>query len=578
MIPIVPDGGGGAPAAQVEAVQARWWSCGLVAVAVGVVASFGVRGADYPAHLLRAELWERSGLSVWNLYWYGGHSTPTYSLLAPPLVALVGPLAVIAAGSLVATWCFSTLVFELLPGRTALASVTFALCCIPNAVVGRAPFALGLGVALAAVLAWQRGRIGLACLAAIVTTACSPVAGVFLLVAAAAMALELGARAVAVRPPANTQELRAAAMITGAAAAPILVLAVTFGSGGRFPFRTEQLIVSAAVAATVAALVHVRVVRIAVALTLAVSTVLYAVPNPLGGNFLRLLQHVGVPLVAYGLANATRPSRAPLAIVTIFAIGWTVEPAVVAAAQWAGDESVDADYHQPLIDEIQRRNTTGEPLGRLEIPFTDGHWESLYVALAVPSARGWERQLDLDRNPELYDPDLDLDDYRTWLDHNAVRWIAVPDVAIDEGGLAEWKLLEHERHGTDIAWLTKVWANTHWTLYEIDGYQPIVDPPATLIRQGTDDLVITTPSPATITIRYTYTDALTINGTSCLEPSDDGWTIAHLTTAGTHRITIDPDETIDPGAADACPSKSATASDRNSLRHQLRLSMAPDRG
>ena len=36
-----------------------------------VVVLSGIRGADYPAHLLRAELWHRAGASVWNFYWYG---------------------------------------------------------------------------------------------------------------------------------------------------------------------------------------------------------------------------------------------------------------------------------------------------------------------------------------------------------------------------------------------------------------------------------------------------------------------------------------------------------------------------
>ncbi len=54
------------------------------AIAIGLS---GVRGADYPAHFLRAELWREVGLSVWNFRWYGGHATTTYSVIVPPLSA-----------------------------------------------------------------------------------------------------------------------------------------------------------------------------------------------------------------------------------------------------------------------------------------------------------------------------------------------------------------------------------------------------------------------------------------------------------------------------------------------------------
>ena len=40
---------------------------------------------------------------------------------------------------------------------------------------------------------------------------------------------------------------------------------------------------------------------------------------------------------------------------------------------------------------------------RVEIPFTDNHWESRWVAPHVPLARGWERQLDRERNALFYD-------------------------------------------------------------------------------------------------------------------------------------------------------------------------------
>ena len=38
-------------------------------------------------------------------------------------------------------------------------------------------------------------------------------------------------------------------------------------------------------------------------------------------------------------------------------------------------------------------------------------------------ARGWERQLDLDRNAILYDDELNHADYAQWLHDNAARFL-----------------------------------------------------------------------------------------------------------------------------------------------------------
>src|SRR3954452_4203834 len=60
---------------------------------------------DLAAQVFRTELFQRAGLAIWNGSWYGGHYTLTYSLLFPPLAALLGPrlvgmLAVVASSYL----------------------------------------------------------------------------------------------------------------------------------------------------------------------------------------------------------------------------------------------------------------------------------------------------------------------------------------------------------------------------------------------------------------------------------------------------------------------------------------------
>src|SRR5689334_18284343 len=46
--------------------------------------------ADLAAASFRADLFDREGFTVFSTAWYGGHHTPGYSVLFPPLGALLG--------------------------------------------------------------------------------------------------------------------------------------------------------------------------------------------------------------------------------------------------------------------------------------------------------------------------------------------------------------------------------------------------------------------------------------------------------------------------------------------------------
>ena len=52
------------------------------------------RVGDLAAQVFRTELFHRGGLAIWNSSWYGGHYILTYSVLFPPLAALLGPQVV----------------------------------------------------------------------------------------------------------------------------------------------------------------------------------------------------------------------------------------------------------------------------------------------------------------------------------------------------------------------------------------------------------------------------------------------------------------------------------------------------
>ena len=527
----------------------------VVAVTTWVLAT-GVRGADYPAHLLRAWVWERSGAGVWNNHWYGGHPTPGYSVITPALTAWFGPVVVVAVASLVGTWAFSTLTDQLAPGpTTSVANAVFALGAGVNIVVGRVPFALGFALALGALVAWQRGHVRLAVLLALVTPLASPVAAVFLGIAAGAVVVDRFRHVRAGRLDPHRSTMRTAFAVGVATMTPLLVIGVLFGSVGRFPFRTGHFLGSLVVIGFLAWRFDSRTVRTACVLSAIASFVTWIVPNPLGGNFLRLAQLVGVPLGVIALAALDDRRRRWFGSLAVVGVGWAIMPGIQAVVAWSGDESTAVEYHLPLIDQVEARNRDGRPLGRLEIPFTDNHWETWFVATEVPYARGWERQIDLARNEELYELDSDqltIDDYHAWLHQNAVRWIARPDVALDEGGIAEAEVVDQQGTVRDIPWLRLVWRNDDWKLYEVLDYVPIVDPPAVLVRYDADVVVLRTDRAAQVTVRFGHNGGLDIDGGACLAEDADGWIVARLPSPGSYRIAVEAHEELPNAESDDC--------------------------
>ena len=64
------------------------------------------------------------------------------------------------------------------------------------------------------------------------------------------------------------------------------------------------------------------------------------------------------------------------------------------------------------------------------------------MAPHVPLARGWERQVDRQRNALFYDDrPITAARYRRWLDDNAVRFVALADAPIDYSAAREAALV-----------------------------------------------------------------------------------------------------------------------------------------
>src|SRR5207249_1879375 len=124
----------------------------------------------------------------------------------------------------------------------------------------------------------------------------------------------------------------------------------------------------------------------------------YVLSTPVGSNAARLAALVAGPVAALTLIRR-HPRWLLAAMVPLAILQWQDAVADLGAA--VGDRSTRSSFWRPLVAFLEREQR-GRPAFRVEIPFTDLHWEADYVAPHVAIARGWERQLDIKDNHLFY--------------------------------------------------------------------------------------------------------------------------------------------------------------------------------
>jgi hypothetical protein len=173
---------------------------------------------------------------------------------------------------------------------------------------------------------------------------------------------------------------------------------------------------------------------------------------------------------------------------------------------------------------------------RIEIPFTDNHWESARVAPTVPLARGWERQFDRKVNGLFYDDrPLTVARYRRWLDDNAIRFVALADAPIDYSAAAEAKLV---RDG-DAPYLREVFHDAHWRVFAVQHPAPLAGgvPGARVTALEPDRVELDVPRAGRVVLRVRFTPYWRIaRGRGCVRP-DGGWTAIDVAAPGHVELT-----------------------------------------
>jgi hypothetical protein len=499
-----------------------------ITVAVSVVLTAGflllpLAGTDLAAQVARGHFFRTYGARPVDFRWYGGVYPFGYSALTGPLNAVLGSRGVGAVSCVVSAAAFAYLLVRVGARRPALGGVLAAVVGVFNLVSGRTTFALGLALgllalcALAAPLA-ERTRLVLAGLLAAGSSMGSPVAGLFTGLCGAALLL--------------SGRVRAGLALGIGAAAALVPPAVLFRDGGVQPYTEEAM--KLAVASCIATFFLVpgrwRVARTGIALTALAVVGAYYLPSPVGSNIVRLPMLYAAPVV---VALSTLDRR--LVAVAVAVLCWWQPPLVAGDLGHAGDRAAHRAFYAPLITQLTARG----PVGRVEVVPLHDHWEATYVAEAVPIARGWLRQVDVDRNAVFYDGSLNPRTYLTWLHANAVAYVAVPRSArLDFSGREERALIE-----ADVPYLREVWADRDWVLYDVVSSTSLVASPGRLVSSDPTGVTFDTTAPGEVLVRVRHSRWLTLDGPAGCARADGAWVRVTVDTPGRYRLSSSLDPT-----------------------------------
>ncbi|MBA2522254.1 MAG: hypothetical protein H0V25_02875 [Solirubrobacterales bacterium] len=481
---------------------------------------FDPASTDLAAQTFRADLWREHGWVLWNDAWYSGHLVPGYSLLYPPLGALVGPRVVGVLAAAAAAAAFAALLRANRPGPSAtLAGLWFALGAGALIYTGRITFMLGLAFGILAILALR--RLPLAALLAALAALGSPVAGLFTALAGAA--LILGGR------------VREGVVLVAGASVATLVLVFTFPTGGSQPFGFESFWWGA-LACSIAVVVipaDLRTLRIGIAIYALLLVALFVVPTPIGSNAPRLGALLLGPLAALALLER-RPRL--LAIVALPLLYWQLAAPVGDLVRGTDEPATEAAFYEPLLAQLQQR-TGGAPV-RVEIPASQERWEAVYVAERFPLARGWLRQLESSDVDDFAEGTLTPATYREWLTRHGVSYVALSSATLDYISQSEAELLKG-----DLPYLRKVYYDDDWTLWEVlppDGGEfrsgeALADGGARVTELRPDGFTVDVPGPGSYRLAIAWTSYFEIEGGpggTCVSEGADGSTEVSVADAG----------------------------------------------
>jgi hypothetical protein len=550
--------------AQAKSLRPDWLpAVALSAALAAAMLAWNPQVGDLAAQVFRVELFERAGLAIWNGSWYGGHYTLTYSVLFPPFAALLSPQLVGMLSVVASAYLFDRLVRDHWGEAARPATLWFAAGVVTLLADGQLTFALGVAFGLGALRALQLRHTVLALAAATCCALSSPVAAVFLagvLLAGVVVNVDpsrffRGWRRRGDHPRGSFSYRRGWGVPYGdrtrgpALWAASLALALTlipnllFPGAGEFPFAFSSFIAiplwcGSALYLTRDLADKERQLRQVLLGYMLAATVIWLIPNAMGGNAVRLGALFGGPVLAAVLL-AHRP-RVPTWFLVLFVAGglyWQLTASVTQIARSVGDPSTRSDYFEPAAAWLRAHGGEGV---RVEVPPTANHWESAYLAAEVDLARGWLRQIETTRDDIFYAEGGRLSDatYSHWLRENAISYVALPDASLDYSSLAERRLILR-----DPSYLSLRWSDEHWQIYAVRGAAPLVEPLGDGAAQtrwvGHEGFALDVRRPGEFLVRVSFTPYWSIaRGEGCLLHRRE-WTLVRASRPGIFRVAAD---------------------------------------
>ncbi|MFJ4919764.1 hypothetical protein [Streptomyces sp. NPDC088725] len=533
-------------------------------------------GGDLAAQLAWAGFARRHPGSAYNLSWYGGAHTANYSVLAPPLMALLGVRTVSVVAGLAGTWAMAALFVRARAARPIWPALLGALTVWCDVASGRSTFALGTAAGLFALLCARhatrtspatgtipatgtslatgvcpatdagpatrarrttRTAAAATALLSALSALTSPVAALFLLVAGAAFLLD--------------RQWSRAALLGVPPFAVVGTITLLFPFQGEQPMAPGKLWLPVLVCAALclAAPRAWRVVRYGSSVYAVGVVLTFLIASPIGTNVERLAGLAGPPVLLAALlarvANgAYGPGSSPV-LRSVHRLGnlsrlgphLTLAAAVAVNTGWLINKT-DDDLSVSTTVPAWAAHTEGVVAAlrglradrtRVEVVPARDHREADVLAPHISMARGWNRQLDVVRGRLFYEGTLTPAAYRAWLDRWAVGIVVLPHGRPDGPAEAEAALVR-----SGLPWLAQVWQDDGWTVYRVEDAVPLVSVPATVVRGSDAELVIRVPEAGPVTVRIAYSPWLRARG-ACVRRAG-AWTELTVPAAGDYTL------------------------------------------
>ncbi|MFJ2826473.1 hypothetical protein ACIPC1_02475 [Streptomyces sp. NPDC087263] len=475
-------------------------------------------GGDLAAQVAWTDFVARHPGTPYDLAWYGGIHVGSYSLVSPWLMAVFGVRTVTVVAGVAASWLAASVFVRSGIDRPLWPALLSTLTLWCNIASGRSTFALGAAIGLAACLAvtGPARRPVLAAVCAALSTLASPAAGLFLLVVGAAWLL-------------GREFTKALALLVP----PLVMVGLTtllFPIDGEQPMQTSDIwkpLLFGAILVAAAPRTW-RSLRLGSGIYMAGIVLTVLVASPVGSNVVRLAELFAPPVLLAALLTPGLAALRRIALVAALAVSvnWVAQH-TQHVLEMSTPVPAWATHTDGVVAALDR---LGADRTRVEVVPALNHRETTALAPHVNTARGWNRQLDVERGPLFYDGSFTEQRYRAWLDRWAVGLVVLPHGTPDWAAEDEAALVRAEPD-----WLEPLWQDAHWSVYRVENATPLVSGGASVVESDGADMVVHVPARGSVTVRVAHSPWLRAEG-ACLEQAGD-WTRLTVPAAGDYRLS-----------------------------------------